>query len=136
MSTSSTPDRSPSPSGSRLTPHAPDAPASGDRADNGGNDDAGYGGGNLVGSNTSGLESAASAQSGTSHGEGTGTGKSKSDPIGSALAAERGDPAAGAGNDLSSGPGTLGATSGGERAAAGSGDLNRSSRDHGNSLDD
>ena len=134
MSTSSPSDR-PSQPGSRLTPRAPDAPASDDRADNGRNDDAGYGGGNLVGSNTSGIESAASAQTGTSHGGGD-EAPAGDLPIGSALAASDGNNPSGTGNASESGPGTLGATSGGERASAGRADVNRSSRDHGNSLDE
>ena len=134
MSTPSTSDR-PSRPGSRLTPRAPDVPASDERADNGRNDDAGYGGGNLVGSNTSGIESAASAQNGTSHGSGDNE-VPGDQPIGSALADSDGSGATGTGNASGSGPGALGATSGGERAAAGRADGNRSSRDHGKSLDD
>jgi hypothetical protein len=135
MSTSSTPDR-PTQGGSRLTQRAPDAPASDDRADTGRNEDAGYGGGNLVGSSTSGIESAASAQAGTSHGDAGNAAAGDDQPIGSALAGSGDGDTAGAGSAAESGPGTLGAASGGERAAAGQADANRSSRDHGNSLDD
>lgn len=46
------------------------------------------------------------------------------------------DPTAGAGQDLSSGPATLGGATGGERALAGTSDANRSSSDHTPTYDD
>lgn len=94
--------------------------------------DAGFGGGNLVGSNVSGQEAAAAGTRGTTHQPASRDEADGEDgPIGSALADDH--PPAGAGSDLSSGPGTLGANSGGERASAGRNDPDRSSRDGGNS---
>jgi hypothetical protein len=107
----------------RLTPRAPDTPASDDRADTG-QTDAGTGGGNLVGSR----EPASAASDG-----------GRAGPIGSELANAQGrnpevpGAAAGAGNNPRSGSHSLGATTGGERASAGRADANRSSRDDGNS---
>lgn len=54
-------------------------------------------------------------------------------PIGSALAAHRAAPTAGTGGALGSGPATLGARAGGERASTGHADANRNSREHGDS---
>lgn len=99
--------------------------------------DAGFfGGGQLVGSTGDGGP-VRTGSTGTSH-QSPATEKDKekgeAEPIASALADR--DRTAGAGSDMSSGPGTLGATSGGERAATGRSDANRSSKDHGNTLED
>lgn len=115
------------PSRSRLTPRAPDAPPSGDRADTGRSDDTGSGGGNLVGNREPASPAAAAGRR---------DGRTRADPVGSALADAKGrgsDARAGAGNDAGSGSHSLGAASGGERASAGRADANRSSRDDGNS---
>lgn len=122
---------------SRLTQRAPDTPG-----DTGADDTSGYGGANLVGSNVSGLEAAARSEPGTSHGSMRGEDTGGRQPIGSALAdahgrnpnAPGGGSTAGAADGaLSAGPKTLGPAIGGERASAGRGDDNRSSRDRGNS---
>ena len=124
---------------SRLTQRAPDTPE----------DSTDYGGGNLVGSekgsrDISGRDQAKPEEQDAKKRKDGKEAKAKDQPIGSALAsatgrnddAAGGGATAGAGSDLSSGPDTLGATSGGERASAGSSDSNRSSRDHRNILDE
>lgn len=116
---------------SRLTPRAPDTPASDDRADTGQDDDTGSGGGNFVGSREPASTASGGGDTGARHG--------RADPVGSALAnahgrnPEKSDPAAGAGNNPGAGSHSLGATTGGERASAGRADANRSSRDDDNS---
>lgn len=99
--------------------------------------DAGFfGGGRLVGGTGDGSQGR-TGTTGTTHQPPTkekDREKDEGEPIASALA--DGDRTAGAGSDMSSGPGTLGATSGGERAATGRSDANRSSKDHGNALED
>lgn len=87
--------------------------------------------GGLVGHKDRALD-AGDARAGTNH-EGAYRDEDDAMPVGSALAAQDGAPAAGSGDDLTSGPSTLGATTGGERASAGRSDANRNSRDHGNS---
>lgn len=87
--------------------------------------------GGLVGHKDRALD-AGDARAGTTH-EGAYRDEDDAMPVGSALAAQDGAPAAGSGDDLTSGPGTLGAATGGERASAGRSDTNRNSRDHGNS---
>jgi len=124
---------------SRLTRRAPDTPEN----------SSDYGGGNLTGSEkgSDDVPGRGQAKPGSRDARKPGDERdtrSEDQPIGSALAsstgrnvdAAGGGATAGAGSDLSSGPDTLGATSGGERASAGSSDSNRSSRDHRNSLDD
>lgn len=124
---------------SRLPRRAPDTPEN----------SSDYGGGNLVGSekgtdDLSDVDRRSQATATHRNTRTSGTPSPRTQPIGSALAsttgrnddAAGGGATAGAGSDLSSGPDTLGATSGGERASAGSSDSNRSSRDHRNSLDD
>lgn len=92
--------------------------------------------GGLVGHKDRALDVSASPQPGTTHDNPEWHDADVDGmPIGSALAAQDGRPAAGVGDDLTSGPATLGAATGGERASAGRADANRSSRDHGNSLD-
>lgn len=97
-----------------------------------GHDD--YSGG-LVGHKDRALDVSQSPQPGTTHEDPGRDDGADTLPIGSALAAQGVPPAAGADADLTSGPATLGATAGGERASAGRADANRSSRDHRNSLD-
>jgi hypothetical protein len=97
-----------------------------------GNDGRDYSGG-LVGHKDRALDVSQSPQTGTTHEDPGRDEDEDSLPIGSALAAQDGAPAAGTDADLTSGPSTLGATTGGERASAGRSDANRNSRDHGNS---
>lgn len=115
----------------RLTNRPPGVPgASGD------DNLQGLGGGNLVGSWASGLDEAKGVQ------PGDGSLVDRDMPIGSALsnaqgryAGTRGDALpTGTGNALDSGPQTLGATSGGERASAGTAPDARSSRSDANTL--
>lgn len=114
----------------RLTPRAPDTPASDDRADTGRNDAAGSGGDNLVGTRERGSPASRRTTDTGSRDAG-----GRADPIGSALASARGrqrnapDAAAGSANTAGSGPHSLGAATGGERASAGRADADRSSRD-------
>jgi hypothetical protein len=113
-------------------------------------DDAGHdgvtgtGGGKVVGGYLDDLDNATLVPAGTTHGDADRADADGDDvPIGSALASATGidgdrrgsNPTAGGDADLTSGPSTLGATTGGERASAGRADANRNSRDHGNSLD-
>lgn len=117
---------------SRLTPRPPGTP---------GDESSGYGDSNPIGHNSD--EEVAGASAGASASPEPGdplfepregqddANAGDAQPTGSAAAGSRGG-ASGAGNDLSSGPGTLGAASGGERASAGRADANRSSRDHRN----
>lgn len=128
MSTAPTPDR-PEQGTSRLTPRAPGTP---------GDEDSGYGDSNRVGRAAASDEDRASDHPRGDRDDATDL------PIGSALASagagsgeDQGrERTSGAGHDASSGPASLGATSGGERASAGPADGSRSSRDHRNSLDD
>lgn len=141
-------------------PAAPPIPDPAAVPDDTGRDDAsGYGSPVLVGSNTSGLEQAGTASTGTTHGD-AGSGEADThvdEPIGSALAAGHAgmDTTGGTGKrtpggalhtsvagavngatgaDLSTGSGTIGAATGGERADAGRSDGSRNSRDHDSSL--
>lgn len=96
-----------------------------------GHDD--YSGG-LVGHKDRALDVSQSPLPGTTHGDaGRGDAGDGRVPIGTALEARDPAPAAGTDDNLSSGPSSLGATTGGERASAGRGDANRNSRDHHNS---
>lgn len=105
----------------------------------------GLSGAGMVGHKDAGLDETRRMSTGTTHEapernttEREGAGE-RDLPIGSALASGEirgaGNPAAGTDADLTSGPSTLGATTGGERAVAGRADANRNSRDHGSSRD-
>ncbi|GHA79514.1 hypothetical protein [Cognatilysobacter bugurensis] len=108
----------------------------------------GYGGG-MFGYPVNARDAVRDAVVGTAHGRGdrSDAGDEADDrkgdvPIGSALQAAQGmggsagarNATADAGGDLASGPNTLGATTGGERAVAGRTDANRNSRDDHSSL--
>ncbi|MFC0679680.1 hypothetical protein ACFFGH_17720 [Lysobacter korlensis] len=101
-------------------------------------DSIGLSGAGMVGHKDAGLDEARRMSTGTTHGSADDARSDDRDmPIGSALASDQirgaNDPTTGAGADLTSGPDTLGAATGGERAVAGRSDANRSSRDHGSS---
>lgn len=102
-------------------------------------EDAGYGASSLVGSDRSGLRSAIEAREAVDDARRRGTDEASDD-------ARRADAdlgrladgglarARGATPDSTSGPGTLGDATGGTRASAGRRDVDRDSRDRGNSL--
>lgn len=113
----------------RLTPQPPGAPG-----EAGENSLRGFIGGNLIGSTASGLDEARGVE------PGEGSLLDRDVQLGSDLARTHGRHAdalhepAGAGQALASGPRTLGANGGGERASAGSAPGTRASRADGNTL--
>lgn len=125
----------------------PMPPTDGDAAlpDTSPDDRPGYGGG-MFGYPVNARDAVRDATVGTAHGRGErrddgddGSDREGDVPIGSALREAQGmggaagprNTTADAGGDLASGPGTLGATTGGERAVAGRADASRNSRnDH------
>jgi hypothetical protein len=110
----------------RLTPRPPGAPGT-----SGVDNLRGFSGGNLVGAEASGLDEVRGIE------PGEGSLLDRDVPIGSALIdAQRQPPGApsGAGHASDSGPQTLGPTSGGERASAGTAPNARSSRTDDNTL--
>ena len=109
----------------RLTPRPPGAPGA-----TGTDSLRGFSGGNLMGAEGSGLDEVRGVEPGEA------SLLDRDVPIGSALTAARGQPGVptGAGHAATSGPQTLGATSGGERASAGSAPGTRSSRTDDNTL--
>lgn len=107
---------------SRLTPRPPGTP---------GDEDSGYGDSNATGHNTDEeIQRASGAGAISGHRKMAET-DPDAQPVDPALIAG-GEDIVGVGNDMTTGPDTMGATTGSERASAGRADSNRSSRDDGN----
>ncbi len=104
---------------SRLTPRPPGTP---------GGEDSGYGDSNAVGHNTTEEIQRASDSAATGGHRPTAESDQEPQPVDPALVAG-GEDIVGVANDMSTGPDTMGATTGGESASAGHADGYRSSRD-------